>query len=190
MRRFLPLLLITRLAMGFLLLVVAIACSPGGGSGTPVPLPVTAPQALTYATNPAVYTRGVAIAPNAPSHAGGAVLAYGISPALPSGLVLDPLTGSLTGTSGSVTPAASYTVTASNSGNALAVWGQSDGTRRNIWSNRYMAGTGWGTAVLLETDNAGDANAPQIALGANGNALAVWYQSDGTRTNIWSNRFQ
>ena len=76
------------------------------------------------------------------------------------------------------------------SGNALAVWGQSDGTRINIWTNRYIAGSGWGTAALLETDNAGDANEPQIAIGANGQALAVWYQSDGTRSNIWSNRFQ
>jgi hypothetical protein len=75
-------------------------------------------------------------------------------------------------------------------GNALAVWGQSDGTRINIWTNRYTAGSGWGTAALIETGNAGDANEPQIALGANGQALAVWYQSDGTRTNIWSNRFQ
>jgi uncharacterized protein YbdZ (MbtH family) len=76
------------------------------------------------------------------------------------------------------------------SGNALAVWGQSDGTRLNIWTNRYTAGSGWGTAALIETDNAGDANEPQIAVDANGRALAVWYQSDGTRSNIWSNRFQ
>ncbi len=74
-------------------------------------------------------------------------------------------------------------------GNALAVWYQSDGTRFNIWSNRYTAGTGWGTAVLVETDNAGRAYDPQIAIDANGNALAVWYQSDGTLTNIWANRY-
>ena len=73
-------------------------------------------------------------------------------------------------------------------GNALAVWMQSDGTRDNIWSNRYSAGTGWGTAALIETDNAGAYN-PQIAIDANGNALAVWTQSDGTRDNIWSNRY-
>ena len=73
-------------------------------------------------------------------------------------------------------------------GNALAVWMQSDGTRDNIWSNRYSAGTGWGTAALIETDNAGAYN-PQIAIDANGNALAVWKQSDGTRDNIWSNRY-
>ena len=75
------------------------------------------------------------------------------------------------------------------SGNAVAVWYQWDGTRYNIWSNRYVAGTGWGTAVLIETDNAGDAFGPQVAFDGSGNAVVVWYQSDGTRLNIWSNRY-
>jgi hypothetical protein len=48
----------------------------------------------------------------------------------------------------------------------------------------------WGTAALIEADNAGGAYGPQIALDANGNALAVWSQNDGTRSNIWSNRFE
>ncbi len=74
-------------------------------------------------------------------------------------------------------------------GNALAVWHQSDGTRFNIWANRYTAGSGWGTAELIETDNAGNAYYPQIACDADGNALAVWQQSDGTRYNIWANRY-
>jgi len=74
-------------------------------------------------------------------------------------------------------------------GNALAVWRQYDGTRYNIWSNRYTAGTGWGTAALIETDNAGNAAGPQIVIDANGNALAVWAQHDGTRLNIWANRY-
>ena len=75
------------------------------------------------------------------------------------------------------------------SGNAVAVWQQSDGTRYNIWSNRYTAGIGWGTATLIETDNAGDAINPQVAFDASGNAVVVWQQSDGTRYNIWSNRY-
>lgn len=75
-------------------------------------------------------------------------------------------------------------------GNALAVWDQSDGTRYNIWANRYTAGSGWGTAQLIETNNAGEAYAPQIAIDTAGNALAVWQQSDGTRDNIWANRYQ
>ncbi len=47
----------------------------------------------------------------------------------------------------------------------------------------------FGTAALIETD-AGNASNPQIAFDANGNALAVWEQSDGTRSNIWANRYQ
>jgi len=76
-----------------------------------------------------------------------------------------------------------------NNGNALAVWEQNDGTRYNIWTNRYTAGTGWGTAALIETDNAGSATKAQVAFDNNGNALAVWSQSDGTRFNIWANRY-
>jgi hypothetical protein len=75
------------------------------------------------------------------------------------------------------------------SGNAVAVWSQSDGTRNNIWSNRYTTGTGWGTASLIETDNKGSAGYPQVAVDASGNAVAVWYQYDGTRNNIWSNNY-
>jgi hypothetical protein len=48
----------------------------------------------------------------------------------------------------------------------------------------------WGTAKLIETDNAGNALVPEVAIGPSGNALAVWSQSDGTRSNIWSNRFE
>ena len=75
------------------------------------------------------------------------------------------------------------------SGNAVAVWKQDDGTRDNIWANRYAVGTGWGTAVPIETDNAGDAWYPQVAVDGSGNAVAVWKQDDGTRWNIWSNRY-
>ena len=77
------------------------------------------------------------------------------------------------------------------SGNALAVWEQTDGTRFNIWANRFTAATSsWGNAALIETDNAGGAFSPQIAFDASGNALAVWRQSDGTRLNIWANSFR
>ncbi|MEJ6743527.1 MAG: hypothetical protein QNK66_01975, partial [Porticoccaceae bacterium] len=75
-----------------------------------------------------------------------------------------------------------------SSDNAIAVWNQSDGTRNNIWANRFN-GTSWGTAELIEARDAGNAEYPQIAFDSSGNATAVWYQSDGTRTNIWANRF-
>ena len=75
------------------------------------------------------------------------------------------------------------------SGNTIAVWHQSDGVRDNIWANRYTAAAGWGTAVLIETDNAGGATYPQIAVAPSGTAVAVWSQSDGTRVNVWANRY-
>jgi hypothetical protein len=75
-----------------------------------------------------------------------------------------------------------------SSGNAIAVWYHNDGTRSNIWANRFN-GTSWGTAELLETDNAGEAFVPRIAFDSSGSAIAVWMQNDGTRFNIWANRF-
>ena len=86
--------------------------------------------------------------------------------------------------------ASSPQITMDANDNALAVWSQSDGTRYNIWANRYTTNTGWGVAELIETDNAGDVYTPQITTDANGNALAVWRQDDGTRYNIWANRFE
>jgi len=78
------------------------------------------------------------------------------------------------------------------SGHAIAVWSQSDGTRFNIWANRFAPDIGWGVAERIETDDAGDAIDPQIAIDANGpnaQALVVWSQSDGTRFNILANGF-
>jgi len=75
-----------------------------------------------------------------------------------------------------------------DTGNALAVWIQSDGSRTSVWANRFN-GSQWGTAELLESDNAGDVLWPQVAFDRRGNALAVWAQNDGTRYHIWANRF-
>ena len=71
------------------------------------------------------------------------------------------------------------------SGNAIAIWAQDDApeadpdVRTSIWSNRFTAGTGWGSAELVETDDTGNAWSPQIAIDSDGNALAVWQQSGG-----------
>jgi hypothetical protein len=74
-------------------------------------------------------------------------------------------------------------------GNALVVWTQFDGTRHNIWANRYSASTGlWGVAGPIETDTL-EASGPQVAFDATGNALVVWTQIDSTPYNIWANRY-
>lgn len=73
-------------------------------------------------------------------------------------------------------------------GNATAVWQQHDGTRKNIWTNRQLAGMAWGTAMLIETDDA-DARDPQIAAG-DGKAVVVWLQGDGAARTIMSARLE
>ena len=81
-------------------------------------------------------------------------------------------------------------VSMDGAGNAMVVWYQYDGDRLNIWGNRYNAALGrWGEAVLIETNNAGDAYSPEIAMNAAGNAMAIWYQYDGDRLDIWANRY-
>lgn len=72
-------------------------------------------------------------------------------------------------------------------GSAVAVWAQ-EGTHFDIWANRYQPGVGWGTAVRIEDDDAGDASGTSVAVDARGHAFAVWQQWDGTRTNVLSNR--
>jgi hypothetical protein len=69
-------------------------------------------------------------------------------------------------------------------GDAFAIWYQSDGTRNQIWANRYTP-AGWQTPQLLSS-GLGDAYQPHIALDANGLVIAVWAQTDGTNYNIWA----
>ncbi len=75
------------------------------------------------------------------------------------------------------------------SGNAFAVWHQYDGTYWSIYANRYDAQAGaWEGAGLIETgDN--NADSPQVAFDADGNAVAVWVQLDGTYSSIYANRY-
>ncbi len=74
------------------------------------------------------------------------------------------------------------------SGNAIAVWYQSDGVQTNIWANSYVPGSGWGTANMIET-NPGNAGSPQVSVDYEGRAVAVWEQDDGITLNVWANRY-
>jgi hypothetical protein len=74
------------------------------------------PSQLVYSANPATYSVGTAITPNVPTSGGGAVLSYSVSPSLPAGLSLDPATGVISGVPSTISPATSYTVTATNLG--------------------------------------------------------------------------
>jgi hypothetical protein len=76
-------------------------------------------------------------------------------------------------------------VTMGGSGTATAVWHQWDGAQNSIYANRYVLGTGWGTATIIKT-GAGQA---QVAMDASGNAIAVWPESLGAIWNIYANRY-
>lgn len=74
------------------------------------------------------------------------------------------------------------------SGEAIAVWLQFVGARRELWSNRYRPEVGWGTPELVGT-NTGTASAPQIAIEADGRALAISVAVTGTTRNVVANRY-
>jgi hypothetical protein len=77
-------------------------------------------------------------------------------------------------------------------GNALAVWEQSDGTHDSVWASRYTEAAGWSAPVMIGHAANGDAVGPQIAIDANGNAVAVWGQADSTQgyNQVWSAWFE
>jgi len=79
-------------------------------------------------------------------------------------------------------------VAVDSSGNAMVVWSQYDGIRNNIWSNRYVVGSGWGIPQVVDNRDV-SAWDPQIAIDDLGNAIAVWRQYEGTQMSVWSSRY-
>ncbi len=81
-------------------------------------------------------------------------------------------------------------VVVDGNGNAIAVWRQDVGTISNLWTNRYVPATGWGTPALLETMDDGDALNPRLAINRAGTAVVVWEQDDGTtHTDLYVRRY-
>ena len=77
------------------------------------------------------------------------------------------------------------------SGNGIAVWDRFDGTQNSVYAIRFTASTNsWGSAELIETDNAGSATSAQISVNASGNAVAVWEQVGNSRRSIAANTFR
>lgn len=69
-------------------------------------------------------------------------------------------------------------------GTVYVVWDQRNGTTPNLWANRYVPGTGWAGAALLETA-AEDATLPAVVALPDGGAMAVWSQAG----NVGFSRF-
>ncbi len=73
------------------------------------------PDNLSYSTNPANYTVGVAITTNSPAYTGGTPISYTVAPSLPTGLNLDGTTGTISGIPSVAKVQTDYVVTAGNS---------------------------------------------------------------------------
>ena len=83
-------------------------------------------------------------------------------------------------------------VSLGHSGNAVAVWNQGEYSGRppyDIYANRYVAETGWGTANVVET-SAENASSPRVTTDGNGNFIIVWQQSNGARSNVSAVRYR
>lgn len=79
-------------------------------------------------------------------------------------------------------------------GHAVVVWRQNDTMDiASAWGNRYRSGSGWVGPELLESDETYPINAQSLDLviDYNGNAAAVWTQSDALEgiDSIWTARF-
>ena len=80
-----------------------------------------APTGLAYTPNPAAYTLGLSIANNSPTNAGGTILSYSVSPALPAGISMNTATGIISGTPTVLSAAGNYVITGTNTGGAAQV---------------------------------------------------------------------
>ena len=76
-------------------------------------------------------------------------------------------------------------------GDAVVVWKRDDGNSY-IWSNRYTAGVGWGTAEIIDDTNYRYDQKPDVTIDPDGNAIAVWLQYEGTLfiDSVWANHYQ
>ncbi|MBI2975162.1 MAG: Ig-like domain-containing protein, partial [Deltaproteobacteria bacterium] len=74
--------------------------------------------------------------------------------------------------------------------NAIVVWTQTNGSAVDVYAIRYVASTSlWGETEVIDNTSY-TASSPQIAMGGNGTATAVWYQQNEGNISIGANRFK
>ncbi len=79
-----------------------------------------------------------------------------------------------------------------DNGNALIVWAQYVGSGiRQVFKSEYHNGSWTHPADLSDKMRPEGAHAvqPQVAMGNNGNAIIVWYQSDGSNYQIFMSNY-
>jgi hypothetical protein len=93
-------------------------------------------------------------------------------------------------TSGFTTGATFPAIGMDDAGNAIVIWWLAYFPDRNIWSNRYEPGSGWGTPTPI--GNGEEVRYPELAVNARGDATAVWLHVQGPNffsIDVWASRF-
>jgi hypothetical protein len=72
-------------------------------------------------------------------------------------------------------------------GNAIVVWTQWDGTRNEVWADRFSPSRGWDAAQRIDT--VGNNQGPRIVVDPQGSAFVVWSEF-GPPSRISANRFE
>ena len=101
--------------------IYVVQATNAGGS-TPANLSITVNDlapGFAYSTSNLLYGKDLSITPLTPSSTGGAITAWSVAPALPTGLAFSPTTGTLSGTPTVGAALQNYTITATNSGGSL-----------------------------------------------------------------------
>lgn len=80
------------------------------------------------------------------------------------------------------------TIGIATDGSAIAVWFQYDENMLNIWASQFD-GNVWKDSEPINSANGRVAEKPRVAVAGDGHAIAIWEQSDNTRTRIWANQF-
>lgn len=75
-------------------------------------------------------------------------------------------------------------------GQAICVFRQEDGTANRIYVNHFSNVAGWSGARVLDAGLGLNADYPNAAINANGEALCVWRQYDGSKNRMDSSRLQ
>jgi len=82
-----------------------------------------------------------------------------------------------------------YPVVAMNgAGDAMVVWQVWTGSYYVVFANRYVPGTGWGTAQAISSTT-NYSYAPTVAVDGTGNAIATWYEWDGSNYHVYGALF-
>ncbi|MBL8859150.1 MAG: beta-propeller fold lactonase family protein [Planctomycetes bacterium] len=110
----------TRTYLRFLPLFLSVlpACGGGGGGGNGPSSPAVAPTNLVYSTSEVFGISQVALPTLTATHDGDPAT-FTVTPALPSGLILNPNTGAISGVATAPAPRRVYDVRAANSGGSV-----------------------------------------------------------------------